>query len=74
MWPATKTLTKPRHPFECLGGPSDGEIKRLEPGVQDWAGRIGGIWHLYRLQPTDLGQMLVYQGAIARHRPAEPAS
>ncbi|OFX00114.1 MAG: hypothetical protein A3E78_04020 [Alphaproteobacteria bacterium RIFCSPHIGHO2_12_FULL_63_12] len=67
-------MTQPR-PFECLGGPVDGETVAFPEGRGEFCVRIGGTWHLYVPQPTDLGVMLVYRGHLAAHqRPTLPAS
>lgn len=50
--------------FELLGGPCDGELRPMGTADRDFAIRLGHCWHLYRLQPTDLGLMLVYEGAL----------
>lgn len=65
---------RPLISYELLGGPLDGETRRVPEGDRDFAARIGGNWHLYSTQSTDLGMMLVYTGSTTRLRAADSAS
>ena len=57
-------IGRPPTTYEVLGGPADGESQELEAGENVWRLRIGGVWHTYRVQPTDVGLMLVHIRAI----------
>lgn len=52
---------------ELIGGPLDGSTVILPCGWSVFAYRTGPrVWSQYRLQPTDLGVLLVYQGLTER--------
>lgn len=67
-------MTRTLPMVDMIGGPVGGDSRYLEPGETVVRVRVDGCWHQYRLQPTDMGLCLVWEGIPVipnRRAPAE---